>query len=309
MRRKTIQIHDESGFTLVELLVTMVIALLFAVAVFGLFNAFSRQNNQTLATQNMWQQGRVALYMMQQDIGKAGYGLEPQSCAATVPSVSITYSSTGADLVSALTVSTGTTGINLASVPLGTVNPGDASIPLTAPAGSALTTATPILLKAQQNGGGCTTATINTVSANSITLNSPSPFAAIAYAADMASGAVTYSLGGPSGTCALGSLNRATGNQTTPVPIACGVIAMTAQCNYQNGMAPVTCVGGINASGGLLQSIQLAILVGSGRSDRQFNGPSSFTMPSGASIATLSNHRYTLLQDVIPLRNYYVVPQ
>jgi len=53
--------QNQTGFTLVELLVTMVIALLFSIAVFGIFNAFSRQNNQTAATQNMWQQGRVAL--------------------------------------------------------------------------------------------------------------------------------------------------------------------------------------------------------------------------------------------------------
>lgn len=301
--------QDQTGFTLVELLVTMVIALLFSIAVFGIFNAFSRQNNQTTATQNMWQQGRVALYMMQQDIGKAGYGLEPQSCAPTISAVSVTYSSAGTDLVSALTVSTGSTGINLASIPLGTVNPGDQSITLTAAAASALTTATPILLKAQQNGGGCTIDTINNVGLTAITLSSPSPYAAIAYAADMTSGTVTYSLGPSSSNCALGSLNRSTGTQNTPVAVACGVVAMSALCNYQNGTVPGACVGGVDANGDLLQSIQLGILVGSSRSDRQYKGPSDYTMPGGASVPILTNHRYTLLQDVIPLRNDYVVPQ
>lgn len=300
--------HAEQGFTLVELLVAMVIALLAAAAIFGIFNAFSRQNNQTTATQNMWQQGRIALYMMQQDVGKAGYGLEPQSCAATVPSVAVTYSSAGTDLVSALTVSTGNTGLNLASIPLGTVAPGAESINLTAPAGSALTTATPILLKAQQNGGGCTTASINTVGGTNITLNNPSPYAAIAYAANTVAGTVTYSLAPASSNCALGSLNRTSGN-TAAVPVACGVVAMSALCNYQSATGPASCVGGVNSNGDLLQSIQLALLIGSGRSDRQYHGPSSFTMPGGATVATLSNHRYTLLQDVIPLRNYYVVPQ
>ncbi|WP_414039133.1 PilW family protein [Acidithiobacillus sp. M4-SHS-6] len=308
MARKNIKIHVEQGFTLVELLVAMVIALLAAAAIFGVFNAFSRQNNQTTATQNMWQQGRIALYMMQQDMGKAGYGLEPQSCAATVPSVSVTYSNAGADLVSALTVSTGNTGINLASIPLGTVAPGADLINLTAPAGSALTTATPILLKAQQNGGGCTTASINRVSGTSITLNNPSPFAAIAYAANTVAGTVTYSLASASSNCALGSLNRSSGG-TAAVPVACGVVAMSALCNYQNTYGPVSCMGGVDSNGDLLQSIQLALLIGSGRSDRQFHGPSSFTMPGGATVSILSNHRYTLLQDVIPLRNYYVVPQ
>lgn len=84
---------------------------------------------------------------------------------------------------------------------------------------------------------------------------------------------------------------------------------MSAECNYQNGTTPQTCIGGINANGDLLQSIQLAILIGSARSDRQYHGPTSFTMPGGATVATMSNHRYTLLQGVIPLRNYYVVPQ
>lgn len=290
-----------------ELLVTVVIALLFSIAIFGIFNAFSRQNNQTTATQNMWQQGRVALYMMQQDFNKAGYGMEPQSCAATTPSVSVTYSASGGGLVSAITVSTATTGINLASVPLGTVNPGDQSFTLTAPAGSALTTATPILLRAQQSGGGCSTESINSVGSNSITLNNPSPFAAIAYAANTTAGQVTYSIGPATSNCALGSLNRTSSNQTSP--IACGVVAMTAQCNYQNGTSATTCTGDVDANGDLLQSIQLAILVGSSRSDRQFKGPSSFNMPGGAIVNILSNHRYTLLQDVIPLRNYYVVPQ
>ncbi|MHB8224630.1 PilW family protein [Acidithiobacillus sp.] len=302
-------IDRQEGFSLVELLVVMVISLLFAIAIFGIFNAFTRQNNQTMATQDMWQQGRVALYMMQQDIGKAGYGLEPQSCAATIPAVSVTYSTTGTDLLSAITVSTGVTGLNLASIPLGNVNAGDGAITLTAPGGGALTTATPILLRAQQAGGGCVTDTINAVGSTSITLNNPSPFSAIAYAANPQAGAVTYNLAPASTTCALGSLDRSTAAQPTPAPVACGVIAMSAECNYQNGTAPQTCIGGVDANGDLLQSIQLAILIGSARSDRQYHGPTSFTMPSGAVVATKSDHRYTLLQGVIPLRNYYVVPQ
>jgi len=310
-------IDRQEGFSLVELLVVMVISLLFAIAIFGIFNAFTRQNNQTMATQDMWQQGRVALYMMQQDIGKAGYGLEPQSCAATIHAVSVTYHSTTPGLVKNIIVSTGVTGLDLASIPLGNVNAGDGAITLTAPTGSALTTATPILLRAQQAGGGCVTDTINAVGSTSISLNNPSPFSAIAYAANPQ--AVTYSLAPatpasttPASTttpcAALGSLDR--GTSTSPAaPVACGVIAMSAECNYQNGTAPQTCIGGVDANGDLLQSIQLAILIGSARSDRQYHGPTSFTMPSGAVVATKSDHRYTLLQGVIPLRNYYVVPQ
>lgn len=303
-------IDRQEGFSLVELLVVMVISLLFAIAIFGIFNAFTRQNNQTMATQDMWQQGRVALYMMQQDIGKAGYGLEPQSCAATIPAVSVTYSTAGTDLLSAITVSTGVTGLDLASIPLGNVNAGDGVITLTAtaPGVSALTKTTPILLRAQQAGGGCVTDMINAVGSTSITLNNPSPFSAIAYAANAQAGAMTYSLAPASTTCALGSLDRAT-STSTAAPVACGVIAMSAECNYQNGTAPQTCIGGVDANGDLLQSIQLAILIGSARRDRQYHGPTSFTMPRGAVVATKSDHRYTLLQGVIPLRNYYVVPQ
>ena len=301
-------IDQQEGFSLVELLVVMVISLLFAIAIFGIFNAFTRQNNQTMATQDMWQQGRVALYMMQHDIGKAGYGLEPQNCAATIPAVSVTYSTAGTDLLSAITVSTGVTGLDLASIPLGNVNAGDGAITLTAPGGGALSTTTPILLRAQEAGGGCVTDTINAVGGTSITLNNPSPFSAIAYAANPQAGAVTYSLAPASKTCALGSLDRAT-STSAAAPVACGVIAMSAECNYQNGTAPQICIGGVDANGDLLQSIQLAILICSVRSDRQYHGPTGFTMPGGAVVVTKSDHRYTLLQGVIPLRNYYVVPQ
>jgi len=297
----------ENGFTLVELMVAMVISLIVAIAVYGIFNGIARQTNQTTATQDMWQQGRVALYMMDHDLSETGYGLEPQACGATMPAISANYAANG--LATSLTISTVSTGIGLGSIPLGNVDPGATTISLIATTASALTVNTPLLLRAQQGGGGCSGNSINAVGPSSITLSQASPYAAIAYVATTQSGTETYSIGNATPNCALGSLQRLTPGNPVAQPVACGVVAMDVQCVYQNVLQPQACVGPNDPSGNILQSVNLALLLGDSRSDRQYHGPGTFTMPSGATVSIQPNHRYTLLQSSVPLRNFFVVPQ
>ena len=297
----------EKGFSLVELMVAMVISLIVAIAVYGIFNGIARQTNQTTATQDMWQQGRVALYMVDHDLAETGYGLEPQSCGATMPAVSVNYANNG--LATSLTISTVVTGIGLGSIPLGNVDPGATTVSLIATAASTLTANTPLFLRAQQIGGGCTANSISAVGGSSITLSQASPYAGIAYVATTQSGTETYSIGNATLNCALGSLQRLTPGNPVAQPVACGVVAMDVQCVYQNVLQPQACVGPNDANGNILQSINLALLLGDSRSDRQYHGPSTFTMPSGATVSIQPKHRYTLLQNTVPLRNFFVVPQ
>jgi type IV pilus assembly protein PilW len=65
----------ESGLTLVELLVSLVVVGLLATAIFSFFLTTSQSVSQQSASGEMWQRGRNALAIMRQAIESAGYGL------------------------------------------------------------------------------------------------------------------------------------------------------------------------------------------------------------------------------------------
>ncbi|MEY2342045.1 PilW family protein [Acidithiobacillus sp. IBUN Pt1247-S3] len=67
--------NRESGLSLVELLVSLVVVGLLATAIFSFFLQTSQSVGQQSATGEMWQRGRNALALMRQAIESAGYGL------------------------------------------------------------------------------------------------------------------------------------------------------------------------------------------------------------------------------------------
>lgn len=64
----------EQGFTIVELMVALVISLLASIGIYTVFNQSSAQQVRTSDTQEMWQQARIAVTMIERDIRMAGYG-------------------------------------------------------------------------------------------------------------------------------------------------------------------------------------------------------------------------------------------
>lgn len=85
MGAKRISLRRQGGFNLIELLIGLTISLLGLAAVSGVMMTFSSKRNaitQTMATQD---NGVMALYRLERDIGQAGYGLAPlQTCTTVV---------------------------------------------------------------------------------------------------------------------------------------------------------------------------------------------------------------------------------
>ncbi len=67
--------NRESGLTLVELLVSLVITSLLATAIFSFFLNIGQSVSHQSANGEMWQRGRNAMAIMRQAIESAGYGL------------------------------------------------------------------------------------------------------------------------------------------------------------------------------------------------------------------------------------------
>lgn len=76
--------NRESGLSLVELLVGLVVAGLLATAIFTFFLQTSQSVGQQSANGEMWQRGRNALAIMRQAIESAGYGLPTYQAAEKV---------------------------------------------------------------------------------------------------------------------------------------------------------------------------------------------------------------------------------
>lgn len=66
---------SETGFTLTELLVALVIGTLLATAVFTFFLNSSQIITNQSSTTDMWQRGRNALALVRQAVESAGFGL------------------------------------------------------------------------------------------------------------------------------------------------------------------------------------------------------------------------------------------
>ncbi len=69
------KISPQSGFTLIELMIGAALGLFAALAIFSVVTSFEGQRRTIGGGVDMQQNGLLALYSMEQDIGLAGYGL------------------------------------------------------------------------------------------------------------------------------------------------------------------------------------------------------------------------------------------
>ncbi|MEK8090018.1 PilW family protein [Thermithiobacillus plumbiphilus] len=67
--------NHQQGFTIVELMVALVISLLASIGIYSVFSQSEAQQRRTAETQDMWQQARIAMTMIERDVRMAGYGL------------------------------------------------------------------------------------------------------------------------------------------------------------------------------------------------------------------------------------------
>ena len=67
--------HNQSGFSLVELMVALVIGLIATLVITQVFSAFEGQKRTTTGTADAQTNGSIALFTMQRDIQMAGFGL------------------------------------------------------------------------------------------------------------------------------------------------------------------------------------------------------------------------------------------
>lgn len=72
----------QTGFSLVEIMVGLVIGLLASLVIMQVFSGFEAQKRSTSGTANAQTNGNIALYTIQRDLQMAGYGLLPTGVAA-----------------------------------------------------------------------------------------------------------------------------------------------------------------------------------------------------------------------------------
>jgi len=68
-------VKPQSGFTLIEIMVGMVIALIGVVVMMNVYSNFENQKRTTTGAGDAQNNGAVSLFMMQRDIEQAGYGI------------------------------------------------------------------------------------------------------------------------------------------------------------------------------------------------------------------------------------------
>lgn len=70
---------SQHGFTIVELMVALVVSLLAATGIYTIFSQSSAQQSRTAETQDMWQQARIAMAMIERDVRMVGFGMNPSA--------------------------------------------------------------------------------------------------------------------------------------------------------------------------------------------------------------------------------------
>ena len=95
----------QSGFSLIEILVGLVISLLVTLVIMQVFSVFEGQKRSTTGTADAQTNGNIALYNVQRDVQLAGYGL-PVFAKTDSPLLCTTFTPSGTNL-SPITITDG----------------------------------------------------------------------------------------------------------------------------------------------------------------------------------------------------------
>jgi len=113
---------SQTGFSLVEIMVGLVIGLLATLVVLQVFSVFEGQKRTTTGTAEAQTNGNVALFLIKRDLGTAGYGLLPVG-VASVPDSGIECAApnydtpnTGITSLSPITITDGGTGAGASDI-------------------------------------------------------------------------------------------------------------------------------------------------------------------------------------------------
>lgn len=130
--------HQQSGFSLIEVMVGLVLSLLVSLVIMQVFAVFEGQKRSSSGSADAQTNGSIALYNLQRDVQLAGFALpifsssnSPLQCSAFIPSgtdispVSITDGGTATGASDILTVRYGTSDAGGSPAIISTVNSGN----------------------------------------------------------------------------------------------------------------------------------------------------------------------------------------
>ena len=319
----------EKGVSLVELLISLVISLLLASAVYALYISTSEQAARTRHISNMFQSAQAAMQVMTGMIQQSAYGLNTANC--------FTYNMpAGGGITTAYTFSVAGTGgasqsLNLAYAPSGITLPAVGTFgQLTNSSlipdqnGMILASAPPACAISQLNAGVVQTGQINSLlTAQGVSSGNISN-AALYYLGSSSAGTFlnyTFQIlnepipgGSPVSVPSLvlsASNPFQPGAAVTQQVLASNVVDLQMLCGYFTGNNQTTygtCAGNPDT----LRAVQIYLLARSGPF-RSYNAPASiqivpaiggnpavtYVIPMG-----FTNYRYQLLQTTLLLKNY-----
>ncbi len=67
--------NQQSGFTLIEILIGMAIGLILSLVIYNVLSTFEKQKRATTGSSDAQTNGAIALYNIQRDAQMAGFGL------------------------------------------------------------------------------------------------------------------------------------------------------------------------------------------------------------------------------------------
>lgn len=318
----------QSGFSLVEIMVALVVGLLATMVIMQVFSVFEIQNRTTTGSADAQTNGSIALFSINREMQLAGYPLIPDAqdspldCAAVtiegVPGSDHSYFSpviindavgpAGSDSIMLRYGSSPTGGVSSKITAVGAPGPNDISVESNLGCQAATTDTTLII-----NGTNCAVSRITAVPPGvntSVTLSNPAgavPGASFACLGNWAT--VTYSVAG-------GNLLR------DGVPVIEGVVNLQAQYGISaagNSNAIVNWVDAIGAfaaptlaSRNQIKAVRIAVIARNARREPTVvtTAPVTAWVGAGAPVIDLTGngadwnqYRYRVFDTIIPLRN------
>lgn len=97
----------QTGFSLVEILVGLVIGLLVTLVIMQVFSVFEGQKRTTTGSADAQTNGSIALYTIGRELKMAGYGLLPTSSSSPLGCTTLTFGATGITDITPVTITDG----------------------------------------------------------------------------------------------------------------------------------------------------------------------------------------------------------